>query len=164
MRSIYILTLNLVLLATSLVLELIFLQRNPSLVWLTGCLQGLGQSTVLPASLTWLQELVWVNSRVAGKRRCGIKQNYLPRLCKLSPFLLRVSGVLMCSASIGMVVVPGVVGFLMDSRDPRYFILSHLVCVAVMCCIFVLLNIAVRCLGKKTYFIFLPSVSKFFSR
>ena len=60
------LAVNLALMLGSLVLELLFVLEYDVIVWLTASLHGIGQSTVLPSSLTWLDELIEMNSRNAG--------------------------------------------------------------------------------------------------
>ena len=61
------------------------------------------------------------------------------------------AGVLMCSASVGMVVVPGIVGWIMQISDARLFILAHLICVFIMCAIFIGVNVIVACKRKGKY-------------
>ena len=71
------LALNLALMLGSLVLELLFVLEYDVIVWLTASLHGIGQSTVLPSSLTWLDELIEMNSRNAGNDREYLWQRHV---------------------------------------------------------------------------------------
>ena len=60
------LVVNLALMLVSLIAELVFVLEYDVTVWLTASLNGIGQSTVIPSSLTWLDQLIEMNSQNAG--------------------------------------------------------------------------------------------------